>query len=466
MKLPFGSANDSIGLPIWAMGTDQPVRVLLIDDDDEEATLTRSMLNRVDDVRYELDWVSTFSEGLASIALNDHDAYLIDHQLGGQTGTDLVREAREAGSLAALIMMTGQRHRATDVAAMNAGATDFLMKGRIDAALLDRTLRYAISQATAMEALDRSRSQMAGLEQLAQILGDDGPTPSAMARIVDLIGERFMLSRVAIYLADGEVLQLAAQRGYSHPVQRLSRADSSVERVARARQPVFVPSLGHDQEDGAGSDVATELSVPLLVAGELAGLLNVASMVATPIGEGDFAAVRLVADRLTTALSGVRERAMAADQLRKARQQLAVPQAFTDSETSTFCRPLLEPLLDVAIASVGSKASRNPGLLLVACEDVGGGAVTRLAMQARAVFANRARVRFGKSEIAILMVAASGEAARTEARDLVAVARNAGLDVWCGYAAWTAGTDAAALIVAAEASLAFARRREPGTIIG
>jgi PleD family two-component response regulator len=111
-----------------------------------------------------MDWVPTFSEGLASIARNEHDAFLIDHHLGGQTGVDLVREARGAGSLAALIMLTGQRDRTTDMAAMNAGATDFLMKSRTDAALLDRTLRYSISQAAMMSALERSRNQIAALE--------------------------------------------------------------------------------------------------------------------------------------------------------------------------------------------------------------------------------------------------------------------------------------------------------------
>jgi DNA-binding response OmpR family regulator len=93
--------------------------VLLIDDDDEERPDTLAARARFR-TWYELDWVPTFSEGLASIARDEHDAYLIDHELGGRTGIELVREARDAGSLAALIMLTGQRDRMTDLAAMNA----------------------------------------------------------------------------------------------------------------------------------------------------------------------------------------------------------------------------------------------------------------------------------------------------------------------------------------------------------
>jgi FixJ family two-component response regulator len=467
VKLPFSQVNDPIGLPIWALGTSEPVRVMLIDDDNDEATLTRSLLDRVDDVRYELDWVSTFAEGLAAIGRAEHDAYLIDQQLGGQKGTDLVREARQAGSLAALIMMTGQRQRATDVAAMHAGATDFLMKGRTDAALLDRTLRYAITQTAVTSALEHSRNQMAGLEELGQLLMDNGPTPEAMDQIVDLIVNRFGLPRVAIYLLDGDMLRLAGQRGYEYPVMSLSRTDYSVERVARAHQPIFVPSLSREREDGGvGSDVATELSVPLMVGGELAGLLNVASLVASPIGEADVAAIRLVADRLTAALEIVRERRVAGDQLRRARQQLREPQAFVDAETSAYCRPMLEPLLDVAIASAGSGTRKNLGMLLVACDDTGPGSVTQLAEQTSRVFTNRPIVRFANAELAVVIVGANEGAGPTQARDLVRQAQLAGIAVWCGYAAFTKGSSTADLIAAAEAALLYARRVGPGTVVG
>ena len=327
MKLPFTSGGP-IGLPIGAFGTSDPVRVMLIDDDGDEASLTRSLLARVTDVQYKLEWVPTFNEGLASIARDEHDAFLIDHQLGGRTGIELVREAREAGSHAALIMLTGQRDRATDMAAMDAGATDFLMKGRTDAALLDRTLRYAVSQAAMIQALERSRNQMAGLEELGRLLVDDGPRRATFSRIVDVIVDRFSLRQVAIYIADGDELHLAGQRGYENPLTTLSRDDSSVVRVAHAGQPIFLASVNPQPGDpGLGNEVATELSVPLLVAGELVGLLNVASQVANPIGHGDYSAIRLVGDRMTAALELLRERRVAEERLSEARSQIRTLEA-------------------------------------------------------------------------------------------------------------------------------------------
>jgi DNA-binding response OmpR family regulator len=468
MKFPFGQGNDTIRQHAWALDRTPPVRILLIDDDDDEASLVRSLLGRVDDVRYELDWVATYGEGLASIAQAEHDAYLVDQQLGGRTGTELVREARETGSLAALIMMTGQRERATDMAAMSAGATDFLLKGRTDSALLDRTLRYAISQANALAALDRSRNQMAGLEELGRILVDNGPRPEVMNRIVELMVERFGLPRVAIYLAAGEdALELVAQRGHRHALQTLSRTDASVERVARARQPVFVPSFTHDLgEPGAGRGVATELALPLIVAGELAGLLNVASLVAAPIGEADFAAIRLLGERLTAALTLVHERTSADAAIRKVRREAAASQALSDGPASVYRHLLLEPLLDAGIAAAGPTASRRPAMLLVICDDVSPEAIDRLEGHARAMAPGRPLVRTATGELGVLMFGCTAAASRSDARRVVDAAKADGLKVWGGYVSATDEATAADMTAAARISVARARVLAVGTIVG
>ena len=472
MNLPFASGGP-LGSPMMGVGANGLIRVLLIDDDKDEASLTRSLLARVEDIRYELDWVPTFLEGLASIARGEHDAYLIDHQLGGRTGIDLVREARKAGSLAALIMLTGFRDRATDLEAMDAGATDFLLKGKTDAALLDRTLRYAISHVALVSTLERSRNQMAGLEEIGRILVDDGPTPATVERVVELIVDRFGLPQIAIYLVDGDKLYPAGQRGYRRPLPSLSRVDAGVERVARARQPVFVPSFSSDTAGGNDPGATgTELSVPLMVAGELMGLLNVASSVADPIGEQDFAAIRVVADRLTVALAVTRERRLMEERVRRARHEASDGEkstgqpALIDGETPVYCRAMLEPLLEVAIASAGTGPGRNLGLLLLTCAQAGPDSMTLLAAQARTILAGRPLVQFSRSELAVLALATDEGSARSQAEDLVTSARDVGLDVRCGYAALASDWSAGELITGAQAALAFAQRLGPGSVVG
>ncbi len=471
MKLPF-SMNQSVGVPVWAVGTGDPIQVMLVDDDDDDAKLTRSLLGRVQDVNYELDWVPSFNDGLAAIIRGEHDAYLIDHQLGGRTGTELVRQARRDGSLAALIMLTGHRDRATDMAAMDAGATDFLVKGKTDAAMLDRTLRYAISQVAMISSLERSRNQMAGLEELGRILVHEGPAPSTMARVVALIVDRFGLDQVAIYLADGDTLYLAGQQGYTDPIQTVNRHDTGVDRVARAGKPIFIPSLG--PEPSHRDTVATELSVPLMLNGELIGLLNVASPVAMPIGEHDYAAIRLVADRLTAALEVTYERKAHAGRLAATRTKLtAAEQAAEaarvfDPETDAYREELLEPMIDVAIASASRQGRRKIGLLLVASGDgvMESDFMGRLATQADVAFSSRPRVRSDDGELAVLFCGTEAAMARGQAADMIAAAGSDGLRLSGGFASLGPSDDSSALVATARAALILAQRTGPGTLTG
>jgi diguanylate cyclase (GGDEF)-like protein len=130
-----------------------PVRVLLVDDDEDEYVLTREMLSEIEGVDFSLDWESTFETGLRAIEARRHDVYLLDYHLGAQTGLDLLREARIGGAQAPFILLTGQGDRTVDLEAMSIGAADFLLKGRIDPWQLERSIRYAIERARLQEEL-------------------------------------------------------------------------------------------------------------------------------------------------------------------------------------------------------------------------------------------------------------------------------------------------------------------------
>ena len=124
-----------------------PLRVLLVDDDEDDYVLTRGLLAAIEGgAGHVLDWVSTYEEGLEAIGQRAHDVYLLDYRLGERTGLELLREAVAAGCRSPLILMTGQGDREVDVEAMRAGATDYLVKGSVDAPLLERSLRYAVER--------------------------------------------------------------------------------------------------------------------------------------------------------------------------------------------------------------------------------------------------------------------------------------------------------------------------------
>jgi DNA-binding NtrC family response regulator len=127
------------------------IRVLLVDDDEDDYFLTRGMLSEVERGHFELDWVSSYGEGLKEIRRREHDVYLIDYRIGQHNGLDLIRAAKSSGCRAPMIMLTGQGDYEVDLQAMKAGAADYMDKGHIGSVILERSIRYALQRQQASQ---------------------------------------------------------------------------------------------------------------------------------------------------------------------------------------------------------------------------------------------------------------------------------------------------------------------------
>lgn len=134
---------------------ERTVRILLVDDDRDDYVLTKDLLEEISHTHYQLDWVSNYHEGLDAICKGEHDVYILDYQLGAKTGLELLKESRCRGCLGPTILLTGQTDGEVDRAAMEAGAYDFLEKSRIDATLLERSIRYALQKKRSEMELER-----------------------------------------------------------------------------------------------------------------------------------------------------------------------------------------------------------------------------------------------------------------------------------------------------------------------
>ena len=124
--------------------SDEVIKVLLVEDDEDDYLITSDLLSRVDGSNYGLDWVKGFQEAIDAVGSNDYGSLLIDYRLGEKTGLDLVSLLRADGVDIPIIMMTGQGDLNVDRAAEDAGADDYLVKGELNKDVLDRAIRYAM----------------------------------------------------------------------------------------------------------------------------------------------------------------------------------------------------------------------------------------------------------------------------------------------------------------------------------
>jgi signal transduction histidine kinase len=138
----------------------QGLRILLVEDDEDDYVILKDLLADSGLGLGTLRWVADHAGGLEAMVAGDYDVGLVDYRLGPVTGIDLVRQARARGCHCPLILLTGQGDRQTDLEAMEAGANDYLVKGRFDAAGLERTLRYALEARKLADELRRSRDEL------------------------------------------------------------------------------------------------------------------------------------------------------------------------------------------------------------------------------------------------------------------------------------------------------------------
>jgi diguanylate cyclase (GGDEF)-like protein/PAS domain S-box-containing protein len=135
-----------------------PLRVLVVDDDEEDFLILRDLLADYAQERFHLEWVATLREGIDALRANQHDVFLVDYQLGPDNGMELVRLAVAEGSAhRPVIMLTGQGNPDVDREALAAGASDYLVKGAIDAEKLARSLRYAAERARQIAEIEDSK---------------------------------------------------------------------------------------------------------------------------------------------------------------------------------------------------------------------------------------------------------------------------------------------------------------------
>jgi len=138
------------------------IRILLVDDDEDDFIITRDIITDIPGRYYQLDWTATFNEALDLINQKKHDVYLVDYRLGARDGLELITEAIANGCTAPLILLTGQSDRETDERAMRLGASDYLVKGTFNPFDLERSIRYSIEHANN---LDQIQVLNAELEQ-------------------------------------------------------------------------------------------------------------------------------------------------------------------------------------------------------------------------------------------------------------------------------------------------------------
>jgi diguanylate cyclase (GGDEF)-like protein len=126
---------------------DPTVRILLVEDNPGDARLVYEMLEEGGG-EYSLLHVITLGEALEHLTAHpdETDVVLLDLSLPDETGLDTLRRTLAVPHSAGVIVMTGLGDDDVGVAAAQAGALDYLVKGQVDYRALRRSLKLAMAR--------------------------------------------------------------------------------------------------------------------------------------------------------------------------------------------------------------------------------------------------------------------------------------------------------------------------------
>jgi PAS domain S-box-containing protein len=172
------------------------IKVLVIDDDKEDFAIIQDLFSRIKSCKFIPTWSPDYADALEQIARKEHDIYLIDYRLGSENGLGLIKEAVKMGIDVPLLLLTGLNDIEIDKRAMNAGASDYLVKDLLSPSLLEKSIRYSIKHAK-----DRKR-----IKQLSTHLVNVGK---------EKYRNLFQNSVVAMHTTDAQTLKVIEVNDFS-----------------------------------------------------------------------------------------------------------------------------------------------------------------------------------------------------------------------------------------------------------
>lgn len=154
--------------------TNRPIRVLVIDDDEEDFFILQSVLKNIPGAEFAATWKASYEEAIAALESGSFDICFLDYYLGRRDGLEFLRVARAKEWFIPVVLLTGNDAMGLDTKAVSSGATDYLHKQELSAKVVERTIRYALERKRASDerrAMERRLEEAVRIESLGALAG-------------------------------------------------------------------------------------------------------------------------------------------------------------------------------------------------------------------------------------------------------------------------------------------------------
>lgn len=147
------------------------IKVLLVEDNPDDANLLNEMLSETAGFEGSLISVERLSDALRHIANQSPDLILLDLSLPDSHGIETFTKIRSQTPETPVIVLTGLDDETVAIQAAKDGAQDYLVKGQVSSGLLGRSIFYAIERHRIRGELKRANRKI--LEHQESLLAEE-----------------------------------------------------------------------------------------------------------------------------------------------------------------------------------------------------------------------------------------------------------------------------------------------------
>lgn len=126
--------------------TGESIRILYIEDDEDHAILFMEMLSAIDSISSVVTHKRNLQAGIEALSRQEFDVVILDLGLPESRGLETLSRFLNYGAHLPIVVLTTSDDLQLSVAAIKAGAQDFLVKSEISANAIARSIRYAIER--------------------------------------------------------------------------------------------------------------------------------------------------------------------------------------------------------------------------------------------------------------------------------------------------------------------------------
>jgi two-component system cell cycle response regulator len=137
---------------------DEPIRVLLVEDNPGDVGLIRAALEE-STTAFEVDNVTSVQSCRRALETGRYAVLLLDYSLPGETGLDFLRSVSPKAKLPPVIMLTGQGDELIAKDAIISGAYDYCSKLRLTSESLTSAILEALEKARLQAEDERQREE-------------------------------------------------------------------------------------------------------------------------------------------------------------------------------------------------------------------------------------------------------------------------------------------------------------------